>query len=61
MKYQGNKNRYRAEILPIILNGWKGYNSGRYYVEPFCGSCSVLQYVNGKRIANDKNKYLIAM
>ena len=61
MKYQGNKNRYKKDILPIILNGWKGYGEYRFYVEPFCGSCGILQYVNGRRIANDKNKYLIAM
>lgn len=61
MKYQGNKNKYTNDILPIILDGWRAYSESGYYVEPFCGSCSVLQHVNGKRIANDKNKYLIAM
>lgn len=58
MKYQGNKNRIVKDILPIIL----GYRKPEQpYVEPFCGSCSVLQNVTGKRIASDKNKYLIAM
>lgn len=58
MKYQGNKNRIVKDILPIIL----GYRKpGQWYVEPFCGSCSVLQNVPELRIASDKNKYLIAM
>lgn len=58
MKYQGNKNRIVKEILPIILSARQ---PGQWYVEPFCGSCSVIQNVEGPRMANDKNKYLIAM
>lgn len=58
MKYQGNKNRIVGDILPIILQNRK---EGQWYVEPFCGSCSVIQRVKGNRIASDKNKYLIAM
>lgn len=58
MKYQGNKNRIVGDILPIILQSRK---EGQWYVEPFCGSCSVIQRVSGNRIASDKNKYLIAM
>ena len=58
MKYQGNKNRIVKDILPIILADRK---PGQWYVEPFCGSCSVLQNVTGPRIGSDKNKYLIAM
>lgn len=27
----------------------------------FCGGCHIIQKVDGRRIANDKNKYLIAM
>lgn len=58
MKYQGNKNKIVSDILPIILQSRK---EGQWYVEPFCGSCSVIQRVKGNRIASDKNKYLIAM
>lgn len=58
MKYQGNKQRYVKHILPIMLAERKPKQA---WVEPFCGSCSVLQNVKGWRIANDKNKYLIAM
>lgn len=58
MKYQGNKNRIVQDILPILL---KDRKQNQWYVEPFCGSCSVLQHVSGNRMANDKNKSLIAM
>ena len=58
MKYQGNKNRIVVDILQIIL---KNRKNGQWYVEPFCGSCSVIQRVRGNRMASDKNKYLIAM
>ena len=58
MKYQGNKNRIANDILPIIL---KNRKNGQWYVEPFCGSCSIIQRVKGNRIASDKNNYLIAM
>lgn len=58
MKYQGNKNRIVDDILPILLRNRK---DGQWYVEPFCGSCSVIQRVDGNRLASDKNKYLIAM
>jgi len=58
MKYQGNKNRIVNDILPILL---KNRKENQWYVEPFCGSCSVIQNVDGNRLASDKNKYLIAM
>ena len=58
MKYLGSKARYAREILPIIL---KGRAKEQYYVEPFCGGCNVIDKVEGNRIANDGNPYLIAM
>lgn len=60
MKYQGNKRRIIGDILPIILSKLKNKSA---FVDAFCGSCSVIQEVpiEYKRIANDKNKYLIAM
>ena len=56
----GNKRRIVNDILPVILAAWK---PGQSYVEPFCGSCSVIQKVSNsvQRIANDNNRYLIAM
>lgn len=58
MKYMGSKARFSKEILPIIL---KDRTSEQWYVEPFAGGMNVICEVDGKRIANDKNKYLIAM
>ena len=58
MKYMGSKNRIAKEILPIIL---KDRKENQYYVEPFCGGLGTFDKVTGLRIANDKNKYLIAM
>lgn len=60
MKYLGNKQRIVKDILPFILGALK---SGQCYVEPFCGSCSVIQRIpkDVLRIANDNNRYLIAM
>ena len=59
MKYQGNKTKIVEEILPIMLSSYKG----KHFVDAFCGSCAVIQNVptTYTRIANDKNKYLIAM
>ena len=58
MKYMGSKNRIANEILPIIL---KDRTENQWYVEPFCGGCNLIDKVDGNRIANDKNKYIIAM
>lgn len=58
MKYMGSKARFVNEILPIIL---KDRKENQWFVDLFCGGCSIAQEVDGKVIANDKNKYLIAM
>ncbi len=58
MKHMGSKRRIANEILPIIL---KDRKERQWYVEPFCGGCNILDKVDGKRIANDSNKYLISM
>lgn len=54
----GSKRRIAKQILTIILEGRK---DGQYYVEPFCGGCNTIDKVQGNRIANDGNPYLIAM
>lgn len=59
MKYQGSKERIADEIVPIMLNERR--DDSQYWVEPFCGGCSTLQRIAGKRIGSDKNKYLVAM
>ena len=55
----GSKRRIVNDILPVMLK----YNTNNVFVDLFCGSCSVIQNVPlaYKRIANDKNKYLIEM
>lgn len=58
MKYMGSKERIAKHILPIILHGRK---ADQMYVEPFCGGCNTIDKVTGYRMANDNNKYLIAL
>ena len=58
MKYMGSKNRISKYILPIIL---KDRKENQYYIEPFVGGANMIDKVDGLRIANDVNKYLIAM
>ena len=52
MKYMGSKARFVNEILPIIL---KDRKENQWFVDLFCGGCSIAQEVDGKVIANDKN------
>ena len=58
MKYMGSKARIVHEILPIMLD--KEHDT---FVDAFCGGCSVIENVPDtyRRIANDKNRYLIEM
>lgn len=58
MRYVGNKRRIAKEILPIILANRK---PNQYFIEPFCGSCSIIQEVENPRIATDNNYYLIEL
>lgn len=58
MNYQGSKRRIAKYILPIIL---KGRKSNQYYIEPFCGGCNSIDKVDGNRLANDSNYYLICL
>lgn len=58
MKYMGSKNRIAKYILPIIL---KDRKPNQWYVEPFVGGCNSIDKVDGLRMGNDLNRYLIAM
>ena len=58
MKYMGSKSRIAKEILPLIL---KDRKKNQYYIEPFVGGCNMIDKVSNPRMANDNNKYLIAM
>lgn len=77
MKYMGSKSRHWKDILPIILKDRSPgqyyvepvchtatkvqHNTIQYYVEPFVGGFNVIIHVDGPRIANDKQGYLIAL
>jgi len=54
----GSKARIAKYILPIIL---KERKENQWYVELFSGGLNTICQVQGKRLANDKNRYLIAM
>lgn len=58
MKYMGSKSKIAKEILPIILQNRK---PNQYYVELFVGGCNSIDKVDGLRIGNDINPFLIAM
>jgi DNA adenine methylase len=58
MHYPGSKQRLAKHILPIIL---QNRTPSQTYVEPFVGGCGTMQFVDGKRIGTDANRYLIAM
>ena len=58
MKYMGSKNRIAKHILPIMLMDRK---PDQWWVEPFVGGANMIDKVDGKRLGNDCNKYLIAL
>lgn len=58
MKYMGSKARIAKDILPIIL---KDRKPEQWYVEPFVGGANTIDKVDGNRIGNDINHYLIAL
>lgn len=59
MVYMGSKSRIAKDLCPILT---KNLTKDRWYVEPFCGGCNMICNINHpKRIASDKNNYLIAM
>ena len=54
----GSKSRISKNILEIIL---KERKENQWFVDLFCGGCNLIDKVDKRKIANDKNKYLIAM
>lgn len=60
MKYMGSKSRLVKYIIPILLENLKDKTA---FVDIFCGGCSIIENIPNcyYRIANDKQKYLIAM
>ena len=61
MKYMGSKSRIANKIVPIIQSFIDEYNP-QFYLEPFCGGCNVIDKIRfTRKIASDKNYYLIAL
>ena len=58
MKYMGSKNRIAKWILPIML---RERGPDQWWVEPFVGGANLIDKVDGKRMGNDSNRYLIAL
>lgn len=56
----GSKRRIAKEIIPIIL---KDYKQGQTFYDLFCGGCNLVDKIpdNIPRVANDINKYVIAL
>ena len=61
MNYMGSKRRLAKYIVPILQHIIDTHNL-KYYVEPFCGGCNIVDKIKGiPRIATDYNKYLIEL
>ena len=61
MVYQGSKNRLAKFLVPIIQK-YIDDNSIKTYIEPMCGSCSIIEKIQcDNRIAADVNDELIAL
>ena len=61
MVYQGSKNRLAKYLVPIIQK-YIDDNNIKTYIEPMCGSCSIIEQIKcGCRIASDVNDELIAL
>lgn len=60
MKYMGSKARFMGEIKPIIESYIN--NDTPVYIEPFAGGMNSICKIDfHNKLANDSNKYLIAM
>ena len=61
MVYQGSKNRLVKFLVPIIQK-YIDDNNIKTYIEPMCGSCSIIEKIECEnRIASDINDELIAL
>lgn len=61
MVYQGSKNRISKFLVPII-QGYIDDNNIKTYIEPMCGSCSIIEKIECEnKIASDVNDELIAL
>ena len=56
MRYSGSKSKFADKIIEIIS---KNLSKKKYYIEPFCGGCNVIDKVDCEnKIANDSNWYV---
>jgi DNA adenine methylase len=61
MKYMGSKSKIASYILPFI-HSFILANNADTYIEPFMGGCNMIDKVQcSKRLAYDKNRYLVAL
>ena len=59
MVYMGSKRRIATYILPFLKEHLNGNN---YFIDAFCGGCNLIDKLRyPKRVANDYNKYLVAL
>lgn len=67
MKYMGSKRKIAYDLLPYFLEILENRNKYKIdkYIEPFMGGCNMLDkipHIDGiKKIASDKNFYLVEM
>lgn len=58
MKYKGSKSRFADEITTILRAERK---TGQWFVDMFCGACSIVERMQNKRIANDLSTNIYAL
>lgn len=56
MQYFGGKQRIAKQIVKVLKNNLE---NTKYYFEPFVGGASTILLMDGKRVASDKNEYII--
>lgn len=57
MRYMGSKNRIAKEIIPIMLKDRKD----KTFYDLFAGGFNIVDKIEGNRVANDNNKYVVAL
>jgi DNA adenine methylase len=57
MKYLGSKNKISKYLLPILLQN----RNNKTWIEPFVGGANLIDKIDGNRIGNDNNHYLISL
>lgn len=58
MRYKGSKARFADEITDILRSIRV---DGQWFVDLFCGACSIIEQMQYKRIANDLNTSIYAL